>query len=146
MITRTLTGALATSAAVIATLAGPAIASADSKPPAPPNSSAPASHNARKPPAPTMVRKSAVSAPSFSQINCFGSVTDGATLTWNGAPVSEQQPVVASAVEANANGRGEFIGDAHVSIEGVAVVPSAVLVRVHTGWGAPLTICVHYVG
>lgn len=146
MNTRTLTGVLAASAAAIAFLAGPAIASADSKPPTPPKSPAPASHNADKSPTPTTVKKSALGAPSFSQINCWDGVADGATLPWYGAPVAGQQPVVASAVEANAGGRGEFIGAAHVSVEGVAVVPNAVLVRVRTGWNSPLAICVHYVG
>ena len=60
--------------------------------------------------------------------------------------VTAGQPVVASATEASSGSGGEFIGDAHVSVEGVSVQPGLIQVRVHTGWPNPLNICVHFVG
>ncbi|WP_157357553.1 hypothetical protein [Amycolatopsis nigrescens] len=108
-----------------AAVAGPAIASADS-------SGAPAQTS---------------TAATFAQTQCRGGVTDGALFNWYGAPVVAGQAVVTSAAEANLpSGGGEFIGDAHVYTESVAVVDNAVLARVHTGWGLPLNVCVHYVG
>lgn len=94
-----------------------------------------------------LVSKSTASAPAFAQTNCYSNVSDGAILPWYGAPVTAGQPVTTSAAEAaGARPSAEFIGDAHIYTETVAVVNSAVLVRVHTGWGAPLDLCLHYVG
>jgi len=44
------------------------------------------------------------------------------------------------------HGGVEFIGDAHISVESVAVTANTVLTRVHTGWNAPLLLCLHYMG
>lgn len=86
---------------------------------------------------PALVR----AAPTFTDIKCQG-VSDGGVVSF-GEPVVNQQPVVASAVEGSGD---EFFGDAHVWAEGVAVHQNLVQVRVHTGWGAPLSVCVHIIG
>ncbi|WP_438295821.1 hypothetical protein [Streptomyces sp. HUAS TT7] len=106
-----------------------------------------ASAGAAPPPAPkqpTLVSKRSFSAASLSQTNCWTGVNDGQVLTWYGAPVTPSQAVVASASEGVMYGEG--VGDAHIYSENVTVVNSAILVRVHTGWGAPLSVCIHYVG
>ncbi|MFD9637694.1 hypothetical protein, partial [Streptomyces violascens] len=93
---------------------------------------------------PTLVSKRSVSATPLAQTNCWSGVNDEQLLTWYGAPVTPSQPVAVSASEGVMYAEGA--GDAHVYSEGVTVLNSAIQVRVHTGWGAPLYICLHYVG
>ncbi len=85
-----------------------------------------------------------IRAASLTQTVCWPNVTDEQILTWYGAPVTPSQPIVASASEGVLHGEGT--GDAHVYSENVTVLPSAVQVRVHTGWSSPLNVCVHFVG
>jgi hypothetical protein len=94
-------------------------------------------------PKPTAVRLA--STPSFSQTICWGGVNNETVIPWFGAPVTSQQAVVATAVEQGAPG-DEFFGGAHVFVEGVAVHQGLVQVRVRTEWGAPINVCVHFVG
>ncbi|WP_242906387.1 hypothetical protein [Actinomadura terrae] len=101
-------------------------------------------HLAKPDPRLTAQTKKAGTAAAFTQANCYRDVNDNAILPWYGAPVSASQPVAVSASEGTFG--QEFIGDAHIYPENVQVVNSAVFVRVHTGWGAPLNICLHYVG
>ncbi|MEU5433609.1 hypothetical protein AB0G73_09550 [Streptomyces sp. NPDC020719] len=144
---RSLTGVLGVTAVAAALLTAPGIASADTTPKSS-SSSAPSGHSARdNRPAATLVSNRAFGATSFTQTNCYTGVNDGQVITWYGAPVSAGQPVTASASEAGAGlPSQEFVGDAHVYSESVTVVNSAILVRVHTGWGAPLGICLHFTG
>ncbi|MFJ8390384.1 hypothetical protein ACIQ9Q_38970 [Streptomyces sp. NPDC094438] len=92
---------------------------------------------------PTLVSQKSFSTTSLSQTLCWTGVTDEQLITWYGAPVTASQPVVASASEGVMYGEGA--GDAHVYAENTTVLNSAIQVRVHTGWGAPLNVCVHYV-
>ncbi|GAA0400896.1 hypothetical protein [Streptomyces luteireticuli] len=93
---------------------------------------------------PTLVSQRSFSATSLSQTLCWTGVNDGQIITWYGAPVTASQPVAASASEGVMNAEGT--GDAHVYAENTTVLNSAIQVRVHTGWGAPLSVCIHYVG
>ncbi|MGW1074450.1 hypothetical protein [Streptomyces sp. NPDC002537] len=86
----------------------------------------------------------AFASAALSQTLCWPGVRDEQLITWYGAPVTSSQPVVASASEGVMYGEGA--GDAHVYAEGVTVLNSAVIVRVHTGWGSPLNVCIHFVG
>ncbi|GGU33132.1 hypothetical protein [Streptomyces violascens] len=98
----------------------------------------------RQPTQPTLVSKRSISTTPLAQTNCWSGVNDEQLLTWYGAPVTPSQPVAVSASEGQMYAEGA--GDAHVYAEGVTVLNSAIQVRVHTGWGAPLSICLHYVG
>ena len=120
-----LTGVLAAAALAGIAASAPAVASANAAPVAKPASTA---------------------AASLSTTRCWGGVPAGAIPTWNGAPVAGGQAVVVSATEASApSGGEEFNGAANVYSEGVAVVPNAIAVRVHTGWSATLNVRLHYV-
>jgi hypothetical protein len=92
----------------------------------------------------TVLTKKSAAAPSWSQTNCWGGVNNGAILPWYGAPVSASQAVTVSASEGTFG--AEFIGDAPIYPLNVQVVNSAVLVRINTGWGSPLNVCLHYLG
>ncbi|MCZ4097634.1 hypothetical protein C8250_035750 [Streptomyces sp. So13.3] len=96
------------------------------------------------PKAPVLVSKQISAAGSPAATLCWTGVRDEQPLTWFGAPVTASQPVVASASEGVLHGEGA--NDAHVYSEGVTVLNSAVIVRIHTGWGDPLNVCVHYLG
>ncbi|TDB88744.1 hypothetical protein E1264_10515 [Actinomadura sp. KC216] len=100
-----------------------------------------------KPRTPTIVKDGvAAAAPSFGKTLCYLDVVDGERLWW-GVSVSPGQPVVASASEANPdNNWEEFIGDAHVYAENVAVINGRVMFRVRTHWSARLDVCVHVIG
>ncbi|MFE0047305.1 hypothetical protein [Streptomyces albireticuli] len=108
---------------------GPASAGAESRP---------------VPKHPTLVSQKSFSATSLSQTLCWTGVNDGQLITWYGAPVTASQPVVASASEGVMYGEGA--GGARVYAENTTVLNSAILVRVHTGWSTPLSVCLHYVG
>jgi len=111
-----------------------------------PAASAPSSAHGGSSPRELTAVSTNIAAASFSRTNCWGGVSDGVVLPWFGAPVVAQQPVAVTASEANASGIGEFLGAANVYSEGVAVQDSAVQVRVHTGWGSPITVCIHFIG
>ena len=130
-------GILAALGVAAVTVSAPTVASAGAAP-------SPAGNSVHNVQLPTSVTKNAASAASVATTICWPSVSDGALRTWFGAPVSASQAIVASASEGVLNGEGT--GDANVYSEGVTVVPSAVIVRIHTGWGAPLNVCVHFVG
>jgi hypothetical protein len=93
---------------------------------------------------PLVIRPQA--APTFAQTLCWGGVTDGAILTWDTSlATTNAQPIVATAVESTSAG-SEFYGDAEIVVAGVAVHPGQIQVKISTGFGSPLIICVHFVG
>lgn len=85
-------------------------------------------------------------APSFAQTLCWGGVNDGSILTWQTSlATSNAQPIVATAVESTSAG-SEFYGSADILVEGVAVHPGQIQVKIGTEWPSALIVCVHFVG
>jgi hypothetical protein len=85
-------------------------------------------------------------APSFAQTLCWGGVNDGSILTWQTSlATTNAQPIVATAVESTSAG-SEFYGNANIAVEGVAVHPGQIQVKISTEWPSALIVCVHFVG
>lgn len=108
------------------------------------NTPALAAHSQASPAKPFIVQPDV--APSFAQTLCWGGVNDGSILTWQTTlATTNAQPIVATAVETTSAG-SEFYGTASISVEGVAVHPGQIQVRIGTEWPSPLIVCVHFVG
>ena len=108
------------------------------------NTPAPAAQSQNSPAKPFIVQPDV--APSFAQTLCWGGVNDGSILTWQTSlATTNEQPIVATAVETTSAG-SEFYGTADITVEGVAVHPGQIQVRIGTEWPSALIVCVHFVG
>ncbi|MUN36073.1 hypothetical protein [Actinomadura litoris] len=136
-------GKITTTALIVLTAAGLAATTAAAAPEA--GAPGPSRAQAAKPdPRVTGTAQKTGVAAGIAQTNCYSGVSDGAILAWHGAPVNASQPVVASVTEGFLG--AEFIGDARLSIENLQTMKGLILVRVRTGWGSPLNVCLHFVG